>query len=134
MMEGYLYRLDFKVRDYECDLQGIVNNAVYQNYLEHTRHEYLKTKGVDFAEIHREGKDTVVVRVEMDFITSLVSGDAFYVTLKVEQKGRMRLVFIQEVYRSRDDWLMLKGKVTTAVVEKGRPHPIDDLADRLRTA
>jgi acyl-CoA thioesterase FadM len=44
-MIDYQFRLDFEVRDYECDLQGIVNNAVYQNYLEHTRHEFLKQKG-----------------------------------------------------------------------------------------
>ena len=50
MME-YAFRLDFKVRDYECDIQGIVNNGVYQNYLEHARHEYLLASGVDFAEL-----------------------------------------------------------------------------------
>ncbi|MBU2223338.1 MAG: acyl-CoA thioesterase, partial [Gammaproteobacteria bacterium] len=30
-----VFSVDFKVRDYECDMQGIVNNAVYFNYLEH---------------------------------------------------------------------------------------------------
>ena len=38
---NYIYELKMKVRDYECDLQGIVNNANYQHYLEHTRHEFL---------------------------------------------------------------------------------------------
>ena len=38
---NYIYELPMKVRDYECDLQGIVNNANYQHYLEHTRHEFL---------------------------------------------------------------------------------------------
>ena len=37
----YVYELKMKVRDYECDLQGIVNNANYQHYIEHTRHEFL---------------------------------------------------------------------------------------------
>ena len=63
-MKCYLFRLDFQVRDYECDLQGIVNNAVYQNYLEHTRHEYLKTVGLDFAELSQRGIDLVLTRAE----------------------------------------------------------------------
>ena len=45
-MEKYIYELTMKVRDYECDLQGIVNNANYQHYLEHTRHEFLLSTGV----------------------------------------------------------------------------------------
>lgn len=41
-MDDYRFRLDFSVRDYECDLAGMVNNATYLNYIEHTRHEFLK--------------------------------------------------------------------------------------------
>lgn len=44
-MAQYVYELEMKVRDYECDLQGIVNNANYQHYLEHTRHEFLTMTG-----------------------------------------------------------------------------------------
>ena len=46
---NYIYELEMKVRDYECDLQGIVNNANYQHYLEHTRHEFLTSVGISFA-------------------------------------------------------------------------------------
>ena len=51
-MEKYIYELKMKVRDYECDLQGIVNNANYQHYLEHTRHEFLTSVGISFARLH----------------------------------------------------------------------------------
>jgi acyl-CoA thioester hydrolase len=49
------FRIEFQVRDYELDMQGIVNNGVYFNYLEHARHEYLLAKGVDFAALTRDG-------------------------------------------------------------------------------
>ncbi len=57
----------FSVRDYECDLQGVVNNAVYQNYLEHARHVFLKEQGIDFAALAREGVNLVVIRAELDY-------------------------------------------------------------------
>lgn len=37
---GIYFELEMQVRDYECDMEGIVNNAIYQHYLEHTRHEF----------------------------------------------------------------------------------------------
>lgn len=52
-MDKYIYELEMKVRDYECDLQGIVNNANYQHYLEHTRHEFLLSTGVSFCRAPR---------------------------------------------------------------------------------
>ena len=76
-MDRYVYELTLKVRDYECDLQGIVNNANYQHYLEHARHEFLCSVGVSFAELHTQGVDPVVARINMAFKTPLKSGDEF---------------------------------------------------------
>ncbi len=117
-----LFRLDFKVRDYECDMQGIVNNAVYFNYLEHARHEFLHARGIDFAALARQGVNLVVVRSEMDYKASLGSGDAFYVTVAYQPVSKLRFGFRQQVIRSRDDKLMLDALVTgTALNPQGRP-------------
>jgi len=121
-MEGYSYALAMDVRDYECDIQGIVNNSVYQNYLEHVRHEYLKEVGVDFAEYARQGINLVVVRAELDYKTPLVSGDKFIVGLNMQREGRARFAFYQDIYRAEDMKLALKGKIIgTALNERGRP-------------
>jgi acyl-CoA thioester hydrolase len=66
-MNKYIYELTLKVRDYECDLQGIVNNANYQHYLEHTRHEFLLSAGVSFADLHTQGIDPVVARITISY-------------------------------------------------------------------
>ncbi|HTF97840.1 MAG TPA: acyl-CoA thioesterase [Cellvibrio sp.] len=121
-MDKELFTLDFKVRDYECDMQGIVNNSVYQNYLEHTRHEFLLSKGIDFAELARQKINLVVLRAELDYKQPLTSGDEFYVDTEVVQSSRVRFDFLQNIYRKRDNKLMLTAKITgTSVNERGRP-------------
>jgi acyl-CoA thioester hydrolase len=124
-----LFTLDFKVRDYECDMQGIVNNSVYQNYLEHTRHEFLLARGVDFAELTRQKINLVVLRAELDYKAPLVSGDEFYVDTLVVQSSRVRFDFLQNIYRKKDNKLMLSGKITgTSLNERGRPFVPDVIA------
>lgn len=93
------YTLTLKVRDYECDMEGIVNNAVYLNYLEHARHEFLKTVGVDFAELTRRGIHPVVIRAEVDYIAPLRSGDRFRIDVRVERVSRLRVAFVQQIRR-----------------------------------
>jgi acyl-CoA thioester hydrolase len=117
----YTYELAFSVRDYELDLQGIVNNAVYQNYLEHTRHEYLKSRGLDFNLMHKDGYDAVVVRSEIDYKKSLGSGDEFIVKLGVERDGRLKIIFHQQIVRKQDKAIILKAKIYAACVHNNKP-------------
>lgn len=127
----YSHSIEFKVRDYECDMQGVVNNAVYQNYLEHARHEYLQAKGVNFAEMTAEGINLVVVRAELDYRDSLLSNDAFVVKSSVERVSRVRFRFIQDIYRLSDNKLMLQALITgTSVNQRGRPF-VPEALERL---
>jgi len=127
-MSGFF--LEFKVRDYECDMQGIVNNSVYFNYLEHARHEFLLDRGIDFAELARRNINLVVVRSEMDYRASLTSGDRFVVTVVVEPISKVRFGFRQQVIRLPDDKVVLDGLIIgTAINARGRPEvPAEMLA------
>lgn len=117
-----LHTLKFEVRDYECDMQGIVNNSVYQNYIEHARHKFLLANNVDFAELTKMGIHLVVMRAELDFKRSLVSADEFYVTTKASRQSKFKFDFYQEVIRTCDNTLMLKAKVIAASIsDKGKP-------------
>ncbi|WP_442587676.1 acyl-CoA thioesterase [Pedobacter sp. AW31-3R] len=109
-MQEYKFEIQLKVRDYECDLQGVVNNAVYQHYLEHARHEYLLAKAGSFKELTEQGILLMVSRIEMDFKNSLTSRDLFSVKLWTAREG-LKLVFFQDIYRLSDHALCLKAKV-----------------------
>jgi acyl-CoA thioester hydrolase len=129
-MKKYQFELEFKVRDYECDLQGIVNNSVYQNYLEHTRHEFLNTIGVDFADMFKKGVVAVVARVDIQYKTSLKSGDRFISKLNVEQQG-VRYLFYQDIYRIPDNVLCIKSTITTVTIINGKIKISKELSDAI---
>ena len=117
------YTLELAVRDYECDIQGIVNNSVYMNYLEHARHEYLKSTGIDFASLAARKINLVVVRIEADYKSSLLPGDLFSVSVKVERISPLRFCFIQEIRRIVDNRLIIQAKVIgSALNAYGRPE------------
>lgn len=112
----------FEVRDYECDAQGIVNNAVYQHYFEHARHQYLKSLGLDFMEYARSGINLVVYRAEIDYKKSLAGGDQFRVETRAEVISPVRIRFEQHIIRD-DELLMVKGKIfATGMSKSGRPQ------------
>jgi len=131
-MDRDCFTLEMAVRDYECDLQGVVNNAVYQNYLEHARHEYLKSIGIDFAALTAQGINLVVTRVEIDYKTSLTSGNRFVVEVRPERVSPVRIGFRQDIYRLPDRKPVVKALVTgTALNTKGRPQLPAELTEIL---
>jgi acyl-CoA thioester hydrolase len=125
------YNLKFIVRDYECDLQGIVNNANYQHYLEHARHEFLISRGVSFSQLHAEGIDLIVTKSEIEYKYPLKSRDEFMVTVRIEREGNARLLFIQDIFRLPDLKLIVKARITGVATKKGRPVPPRDLIYKL---
>ena len=118
-MKQYLFQLEDKVRDYECDLQGVVNNANYQHYMEHTRHEFLESLGENFGAMHEQGIDAFVSRVDIQYKHSLRSGDRYRSCLNLSKKGP-KLIFEQDIYRLSDGALATRGTVESVVVQNGR--------------
>ena len=119
--EDHSYSLGFSVRDYECDIQGVVNNANYQHYLEHARHEYLISRAISFSRLHEEGIDLIVTRVEIEYKFPLRSGDRFNVCVSVEREGNARLVFKQDIFRVPDGRHIINARVTGVATRNGRP-------------
>lgn len=118
-----MFSIEMSVRDYELDMQGIVNNGIYFNYLEHARHEFLLSNGVDFAALTEAGIHLVVIRSELDYKSSLKSGDRFRVEVALERISKVKFGFRQRVVRMDDDKVCVNGLVIgTALNERGRPY------------
>ena len=118
-MDKYTFETRMEVRDYECDLQGIVNNANYLHYLEHTRHLFMQAIGTSFSALHQAGTDTVVARINLQYKSSLRPGDAFISRLGVKKEG-IKYVFMQSIVREEDQKVCVKGTVEAVALVHGR--------------
>lgn len=115
--KDYIFSLDMKVRDYECDLQGVVNNANYQRYMEHTRHEFWESLGANFGDMHDAGLDAFVYKVTITYRKSLRSGDRFRSAINCRFKAP-KLIFEQEILLE-DGTLAASGEVEVVAVQNG---------------
>ena len=118
-MKTYVYQHEDKVRDYECDLQGVVNNANYLHYMEHTRHEFLLSLGENFSDLHDRGMDLFVARIEIPLKHSLRSGDRYLSCLNARKDG-VKLVMSQDIYKLPEKEIVSRGTVDCVLVENGR--------------
>jgi acyl-CoA thioester hydrolase len=114
-----------EVRDYECDIEGIVNNANYLHYCEHTRHLFLKQCGLSFAEMHEKGVDAVVARMSMQFKTPLKPDDEFASRLRLTKEG-IKYVFHHYLYRLADEKLCFRAQVELVCIVNGRLSGSED--------
>lgn len=121
-----VFEYEMEVRDYECDIQGIVNNANYLHYIEHTRHKFIQTLGLSFADLHSKGIDVVVARMNLQYKTPLKCEDVFLSKLRMTKEG-LRYIFHQDIVRKTDGKLCLRAQVEAVCIINGRLGDSDEL-------
>ena len=122
-----IFSLEMKVRDYEVDSEGIVNNAVYLHYLEHTRHEFCQQAGLSFRQMRERGMAPVVSHVDINYRTPLGLGETMTSLLALERRGP-RFVFRQWIVNAAGA-LAVDAKIDIVNLENGRLSRGDTLAE-----
>lgn len=124
----YAFETLMQVRDYECDIEGIVNNANYLHYTEHTRHLFLKANGLSFAAMHEKGVDAVVARVNLKFKIPLRCDDEFDSKVAIRKEG-LKYIFLHDIFRHSDGKLCFQGQVEVVCLVNGKLAESDDYND-----
>jgi YbgC/YbaW family acyl-CoA thioester hydrolase len=93
-MHNEIFESLHKVRTFECDFYGHVNNAIYLNYLEFARMEVLEKKGLTLTSLKKNGFMIVIRKVEIRFKFPAMAGDQLVIrtTLKecLRKEPRMK--------------------------------------------
>ncbi len=127
-----VFVLDLQVRDYELDQYGVVNNAVYLRYLEHTRHEFLNQLGIDPADVARSGRSLALSEIHVTYRSPLRSREAFRIALRVRALSGARVTFAQEITALADGRRVVEAEAVAVFLdERGRPLRLDPEHRRL---
>lgn len=125
------FSMDMKVRDYEVDSEGIVNNACYLNYMEHTRHEFCHGAGFSFRDMRLRGMSPVVSHVEIDYVRSLGLGSEFTSSLSLTRRGP-RFVFTQWITDRPEGRLIARAEITIVNLQDGRLTRGDEFGEAFK--
>ena len=125
--QDYIFEMPLRVRDYEVDSQGIVNNAIYLHYIEHTRHEFCRWAGTSFRAMQHQGIDPVIRHIDIEYLNPLRLGDDMVSCLNLRREGA-RFIFQQDIYTMPDRRPVIRAKATVVCLRQGRLTRGDELA------
>jgi acyl-CoA thioester hydrolase len=108
-----------KVRDYECDAQGVVNNAIYLHYFEAARHELMENCGLRLRNLTEANILPVVRNAGVSYKNSLRGSDEFICNIRIERKG-LRYYFHQQIIRIPDNTLCANAVIEVVCLINGK--------------
>ncbi|NOX88919.1 MAG: acyl-CoA thioesterase [Calditrichaeota bacterium] len=122
------FKTELKVRSYECDMYGHVNNAVYLQYCEFARVEFLEQLGFTLVKLKQSGILLPIVRIEIDYRKPLYSNEIIEVTVKWVKRGRSSAVFEQKIIKKATRQVAALAMVTWVSTDlKGKTKAIPSL-------
>jgi len=122
-----------RVQFYETDAQGIVHHSNYFRYFEEARGELLRSLGLPYSEIRREGYEVVLLEACCKFKRPLYYDDMVEIEISLENMDRFTFSFSYEVRVGGE--LKAEGSTKHCMVKDGKIVSLpEDIKRRLREA
>jgi len=111
------YLTEIKIRGYQADFYGHVNNARYLEFLEEDRWALLESK-IDLRKWAERGLIFMVVNINVNYRQAVSVGETLVVTTGVEKIGNKSAVLRQEIFLKGTEKLVTDALVTFVIAGK----------------
>jgi len=114
------------VRSHELDSYNHVNNAIYLQYLEYGRMEYLRAIGFDYEGFFAAGYFLYITRIDIRYRASARMFDELSIEVEPVKLGRLSGTFHQTITNQRGE-VCAEAEVSWGCVgSSGKPSKIPD--------
>lgn len=114
----------FRVRFYECDAYGHVNNSNYVRFMQEAAFDASAAAGYDDDTYHRLNLIWLIRETEVEYLQPLVYGDTAEITTWVEDFRRVRSRRVYEVRRKGEDTLLARGTTDWVLLDRETLRPV----------
>lgn len=123
-----MYKTTLKVRTYECDSYGHVNNATFLNYFEVARVELLEKMGYDLDGLKNAGFLLVIVKIEVEYKKPAYANDELEISVDWIERGKTSAIFEQDITNVHTNVLIARAKIIWVATDlKGKPIAIPEV-------
>jgi acyl-CoA thioester hydrolase len=119
--------MEIRVYYEDTDCGNVVYYANYLKYMERSRTEYLRERGVDLAAYHEKGFVFTVAEAHVRYKAPAQYNDLLDAQSEVRETGNSSVVISTIIKRAADGLLLTEGEVRLVCVNsKGRPTRIPE--------
>jgi acyl-CoA thioester hydrolase len=113
------------VRSYELDFAGIVNNAVFLNYLEEARLDFLRQHHFDLFAMTQAGVVPVVAKATIEYKSPAHGNDVLIIKGTIPKIGKTSMLMQYEITSRNDGRLVAQAETLLVFVnDQGKPTAI----------